>query len=178
MATRSHLLSRSAPPDKGAAVDLPTLAEVPSPSQVAALPPSSSAFSPAPAGVPLCPVVAAWSPIPVPPPIGAILQRPADPGRVPSVKRLCTSDELLRTSLEVPSIRLRTSPAKADVEGKCYIGESAPRLLMSDYWSCFWLWVDGHRFLSMIVMGDHPSVNVRTSRRDTALGARNRCVAS
>lgn len=62
-----------------------------------------------------------------------IPQRPTDTGRSSSAKRLCTSDELLRTSLEVPTIASRALPDGADADiGRSTRGMTT-RLLVFDY---------------------------------------------
>lgn len=75
-----------------------------------------------------------------------ILQRPTDTGRGSSAKRLCTGAGLLRTSLDVPTIKSQAAPAWADFEGERATGESTLRLLMSDYVLRIRLWLDGRCF--------------------------------
>lgn len=177
MSTRSCQPPGNFPRSARAAVDLLTLPDVPFPSQVVARPSPSSTLSPAPADF-RSRLVFATSPHLQAPPLNiAIFIRPTDTSKGSFVKGLCTSSKVLSTSLEVPPIG-SLSPNKADDEDGQPIGESVPRLSLSDFTSYFRSWVDGCRFLSTIVTASRTFVIVRSFHRNTALGTWTRCIAS
>lgn len=83
--------------------------------QAPVFPPPLGAFYPMPGGRSSHLAVALSPPVSVLLPTRAICKRPTDSGRDASAKQLCTGVEILRTSLETPTIVSRASPYRLAV---------------------------------------------------------------
>lgn len=117
--------------DRGLTIDLP------SPSRAGAPPFSPGAFSPAHVDFPPRLAADVHSSVSDSLPTRVIAEHPMDTSRSSSARRLCTGEELLRTSLGIQAIGSRALSDRANVDGGRSIKVSGPRLLGSSYMLCF-----------------------------------------